>query len=153
MPKHNTKEGVPRLHANLAASVAMFGSLIGVDEKLIAPAIKNQALMRRFRVCFLALYEYLREKTAITKEYSDKPLEEVAEYFISKSAFDKEDKESFITFGSIYTAIRWSAPGNRPREDKIMEQVQPIHEFLKKMVAAGKIPEMVPSEQATPSAP
>ncbi len=151
MIKHKKEDRVPRLYSNLVATIALFDTLLETKKKEVTSSIINRAMMRRLRVSFLALYEYLREKTAIPSEYSDKPLEDIADYFIKHGCFEEGDKEEFLNLGSIYTAIRWSAPGNSPDEAKIMGQVEPVYEFLKKIVASHQIVEQAPVKEATSS--
>lgn len=147
-PELKKEDVLPRLYRNLAASVEVFGDLLETDSQIVSQSIRNLAMLRRLRIGFLALYEFLREKTQIPKEYDDKALEEIADYFIKQGCLEKDDKDLFVTLGSIYTAIRWSAPGNSPDQEKIMQQLTPLYEFLKRIVAQNVVEE-VPQNEAT----
>jgi hypothetical protein len=95
--------------------------------------------MRRISLSFIALFEYLREASSLPQEYLDKQPEELAAYFVEKGFLEDGDKESFATLASMYMAIRWSSQGKVPDAQKIMTKVQPIFQFLKKVVDAGSL--------------
>ena len=84
MHAYNKEEIVPRLHANLAATVRAVWRLSYLDEKAVPPFLRNQACMRRLSLSFLALFEYLREVSSLPEEYLEKQPEELAAYFISR---------------------------------------------------------------------
>ncbi len=140
----------PQIQDNFFKSVDLFDQVIAVDESLVPKEVRNQVLLRRLCVSFLSLYEYLRAKTEVPQELHDKPLEDITDHIIKKGGIDKDDKDSFIMLGSMYSAIRWSNPGNSPDEDKIIEEVPAMHAFLKKVVAAHQ-GEAAPKKEASAS--
>ena len=121
--------------AHLTATVSLFGDLLKVEKKAVPPLLLNQALLRRLRISFLALYEHLRETSHMPDDMNEKPLDEIADYFIAQKGLSEEDKKTFLILGSIYTAIRWSEPGTGPYAEKIMAEVPAIYEFLRKITA------------------
>jgi aminoglycoside phosphotransferase family enzyme len=138
MSIHNT-DSVVQLHANLAKTVALFHTFAQAELPVLPDFIQHQACMRRISLSFIALFEYLREASSLPQEYLDKQPEELAAYFVEKGFLEDGDKESFATLASMYMAIRWSSQGKVPDAQKIMTKVQPIFQFLKKVVDAGSL--------------
>ncbi len=134
---YNKEEIVPRLHANLASTVKLFGAFLDLDEKAVPPFLRNQACMRRFNLSFLALFEYLREVSSLPEEYLEKQPEELAAYFIQQGYLEESDTESFVLLASIYIAVRWASHGKNPDEEKIMVKSRQVYDLLTKVVASG----------------
>lgn len=120
---------------HMVQSAALFKQLLAVPQGAVAPSIRNKALLRRLHISFISLYELLSLQSELPEEYREKSLEEIADYFISKQVLTADDKDAFILLGSIYTAIRWSKPGSSPHEEKIMEQVESLHEFIQRVAS------------------
>lgn len=139
MHEYKKEEVLPQLSANLASSVELFGTMLAVDERAVPGFIRNQAFLRRFNLCFLALFEYLQRASDMPREFLEKKPDELADYFIEKGYLQAGDKDSLVMLANIYVAIRWSSAGKYPDEQKIMLQVQPIYEFLKRVLAAQAI--------------
>lgn len=137
MSTHNTEQAVIQLHANLSKTVALFHTFVETELPVLPDFIKHQAFMRRISLSFIALFEYLREASALPQEYLEKQPEELAAYFVEKGFLEEGDKESFATLASMYMAIRWSTQGKVPDADKIMTKALPTYQFLKKVVDAG----------------
>ncbi len=131
----NKQEMLTHLFNNIKGSVGLFEELLAVPQDAVPEGVRAKALMRRLRICFIGLYEFLSEKAELPEEFRKKPLEELADYLISKQMITAEDKEAFVMLGSVYTAIRWAKPGSAPDEQKIMEQVDDLFAFLKKTVS------------------
>ncbi len=133
--KQDKHEVLTHLCNNVSQSVELFGELLAVPQDAVSSSVRGQALLRRLRICFISLYEFLNEKTELPEEYRKKSLDEIADYFITKQVITAEDKDAFIMLGSVYSAIRWAKPGSAPDEQKIMEQVDDLYAFLNKTVS------------------
>ncbi len=129
------QEMLTHLSNNIKASVGLFGELLSVPQDAVLSTIRAKALMRRLRICFIGLYEFLNEKADLPQEFRKKSLDDIADYFISKQMITADDKDAFVMLGSVYTAIRWTKPGSVPDEQKIMDQVDDLFSFLKKTVS------------------
>ncbi len=138
MHAYNKEEVVPRLHANLAVTVQVFGTFLDLDEKAVPLFLRNQACLRRFSLSFLALFEYLREVSSLPADYLEKQPEELAAYFVKQGYLDEGDTESFVLLASIYVAVRWASHGKNPDEEKIMAKARQVYELLIKVVDSGK---------------
>ena len=130
--KQDKQEVLTHLCTNVSQSVELFGQLLAVPKDAVSLTVRAQALLRRLRICFIALYEFLNEKAELTEEQRKKSLDEIADYFVTKKVIAAEDKDAFIMLGSVYTAIRWAKPGSAPDEQKILEQVDDLYAFLAK---------------------
>ncbi len=135
MQQHNNNVR-QQLYENLVGTVRRFGEILSVDDQAVPTIFRQQALLRRLSIGFIVLFEYLKEISALPEEDASKPLDELSDYFILKGVLEKEDKEKMLVLGSMYMAIRWPEPGNFPNEEKIMQDVQEIYEFLEKTVKA-----------------
>lgn len=135
MHQHND-ESSKLLFKNLKGTVEIFGLLLSAPIEGVPAILRTRALLRRITVSFIALYEYLREKSHLEKEMHNKPLEEITEFFVKERVLDAEDKDSFIKLGSIYGAIRWPAPGSQTDTVKILENVPELYTFLSRLVVA-----------------
>ncbi len=137
MHKQNNKqkrETLTLLCKNLTVSVDLFDKLFSISETAVPQMIRKKALLRRVRVSFLALYEYLREKAQPPTPLHDKPLADVADFFIKENVLAADDKDSFMLLGNMYSAIRWSAPGSSADGDKILKELPDTYAFLTRFI-------------------
>lgn len=133
--KQDKHEVLTHLCTNVSQSVELFAELLAVSEDAVPKEIRTKALMRRLRICFIGLYEFLSEKAELPQEFRQKSLDEIVDFFISKQMLTADDKDDFVMLGSVYTAIRWTKPGSAPDENKIVEHVDKLHAFLAKTVS------------------
>ncbi len=144
----NKQEVLTSLLSNASKSFAQFELLMAVPQDAVAPSIRTQAFMRRLRICFISLHEYLCEKSSLPEDYREKSLEDIADYFISKQVLTADDKEQFVLLGNVYAAIRWSKPGTAHDVAKVMEALPKLYEFLQRVVSYHS--SQVPSVQVPP---
>ena len=143
----DVQEVLALLLQNTTKSFEQLEELLKVPEDSVAPTIRNAAFMRRLRICFISLYEYLSEKATLPEEYREKSLEDIADYLISKQVLTSDDKEPLVLLGSVYAAIRWSKPGIVPHEEKIMEELPKFYDFIKRVVSYHSS-QVVPPKEA-----
>ena len=135
MHQHN-KESSNSLINNLNGTVDFFGMILSVPQEAVPSRLNTEALLRRVNLSFIALYEFLREKSSAQQDIHNKPLEEIADFFIKEKALLPEDKESFIKLGNVYGVLRWPAPGMSIDMNKVLEHIPDIYAFLKRFVEA-----------------
>ena len=134
---HQHNEGPSKsLINNLNGSVDFFGMILSVPQEAVPSRMKTEALLRRVSLSFIALYEYLREKSSVKQDMHNKPLEELADFFIKEKSLMPEDKESFVKLGNVYGVLRWPAPGMSIDTNKVLEHIPDIYAFLKRFVEA-----------------
>ncbi len=131
----NQKKTASNLHADLAYSVELFGEFMSLDAPEVPKFIRNQALMRRFNVGFMALFTYLCEITGLPEEeQTNMDPEQIAEYFVKKGVLDGEDEELFLRLTAITMASR-VCHVDVDSEEKIIELcAEPLYQLLKKVV-------------------
>jgi len=135
---------------DLAASVHEWDKLVPGDSA-IAKNLYARSTMRRVRLCFLVLHDYLALTAGKSEEMNQKPLEELADFFVEKKVLQSDEKESFVLLGSLYSVIRWPAPGMLLDEEKCMAQIPNIHQFLQAFIARHKSQLSVVSETVASS--
>ncbi len=99
--KPDKEQMLTSLLSNASRSFACFEELMSVPADTVDSTIRSKAYMRRLRICFISLYEYLCEKTSLPEEYREKSLEDIADYFVSKKVLSADDKEVFALLGNV----------------------------------------------------
>lgn len=130
----NNSEKEDKSLKSLQISVNHFGEFLAVQEDSVHKTIRQYALFRRVSVCFVSLLDYMNARSNMPKEYLERPMEEIVDYFIKNGCLPKDEKENLLKVAEIYSAIRWPEVGVALRVDMIMKEMSQIYDFFKRVM-------------------